>query len=63
VTVFAIMAAILDQELQERGVLWMGRADFEAIIHRVVGDSAALANESVTAPFNVEKIEQGPSAR
>jgi len=63
VTVFAIMAAILDQELQERGVLSMGRADCEAIIHLVVGDTAALANESLTAPLNVEMIEQEPSSR
>ena len=41
-TVFAIMAAILDRELQER-VLSIGGADCEAIIRRVVGDTAALA--------------------
>ena len=62
-TVFAIMAAILDQELQERGVLSMGRADCEAIIRRVVGDTTALANDSLTAPVDVEMIEQEPGSR
>ena len=57
-TVFAIMAAILDRELQERAVFSIGRANCEAIIHRVVGDTAALANESLTAPLNVEMIER-----
>ena len=51
-TVFAIMAAILDRELQERGVFSIGRADFEAIIRRVVSDTA------LTAPLNVGFIEQ-----
>jgi hypothetical protein len=32
-------------------------------IRRVVGDSAALANESLTAPLNVEMIEQEPGSR
>lgn len=49
-TVFAIMAAILDRELQERAVFSIGSADREAIVRRVVGDTAALANESLTAP-------------
>jgi hypothetical protein len=62
VTAFAIMVAILDHELQERGVS-IGRADCEAIIRRVVGDTAALANESLTAPLNVEMIEQEPGSR
>jgi hypothetical protein len=51
VTVFAIMAAILDRELQERGVFSIGRIDCEAIIRRVVGDTAALADVSLTAPL------------
>jgi hypothetical protein len=63
VTVFAIMATILDRELQERGVFSIDRADCEAIIRRVVGDTAALANESITAPLNVEMIEQEPGSR
>jgi hypothetical protein len=32
-------------------------------IRRLVGDSAALANESLTAPLNVEMIEQEPGSR
>jgi hypothetical protein len=63
VTVFAIMAAILDRELQERGFFSIGRAVCEAIIRRVVGDTAALANESLTAPLNFEMIEQEPGSR
>lgn len=63
VTVFAIMAAILDRELRERAVFSIGRADCEAIIRRVVGDTAAPANESLTAPLNVEMIEQEPGSR
>jgi hypothetical protein len=63
VTVFAIMAAILDRELQERAVFSIGRADCEAIIRSVVGDTAALANENLTAPLNVEMIEQEPGSR
>ena len=47
----------------QRMLVSMGRADCEAIIHLVVGDTAALANESLTAPLNVEMIEQGPSSR
>ena len=62
-TVFAIMAAILDRELQELAVFPIGRADCEAIIRRVVGDPAALANESLTAPLNVEMIKQEPGSR
>ena len=62
-TVFVIMAAILDRELQERAVFLIGRADCETIIRRVVGDTAALANESLTAPLNVEMIEQEPGSR
>ena len=62
-TVFAIMAAILDRELQERAVFSIGSADYDAIIRRVVGDPAALANESLTAPLNVEMIEQEPGSR
>jgi hypothetical protein len=58
VTVFAIMAAILDRELQELAVFPIGRADCEAIIGRVVGHTAALANESLAAPLHVEMIEQ-----
>jgi hypothetical protein len=61
VTLFAIMAAILDRELRERGVFSIGRADCEAIIRRVVGDTVAL--ESLTAPLNVEMIEQEPGSR
>jgi hypothetical protein len=49
-TAFAITAAILDRELQERGVFSIGCADCEAIIRRAVSDTAALANESLTAP-------------
>jgi hypothetical protein len=63
VTVFAIMAAILDRELQERGVFSIGRADCEAIIRRVVGDTAALANESLKASLKVEMIEREPGSR
>jgi hypothetical protein len=63
VTVFAIMATILDRELQERAVFSIGRADCEAIIRRVVSGTAALANESLTAPLNVETIEQEPGSR
>jgi hypothetical protein len=63
VTVFAIMAAILDRELQERAVFSIGRADCEVIIRRVVGDTAALANESLTAPLNFEMIEQEAGSR
>ncbi len=62
-TVFAIMAGILDRELQERGVFSIGRADCEAIIRRVVGNGTALANESLTALLNVEMIEQKPGFR
>jgi hypothetical protein len=61
--VFAIMAAILDRELQERAVFSIGHADREAIICRVIGDTAALANESLTAPLNVEMIEQELGSR
>jgi hypothetical protein len=63
VTVFAIMATILDRELQERGGFSTGRADCETIIHCVLGDAAALANESLTAPLNVEMIEQESGSR
>jgi hypothetical protein len=63
VTVFVIMAAILDRELQERDVFSIGGADCEAIIRRVVADGAALANESLTAPLKVEMIEQEPGSR
>lgn len=62
-TVFAIVAAILDRELQVRAVFSSGRADCETIIRRVVGCAAALANESLTAPLNVEMIEQEPGSR
>ena len=62
-TVFASMAAILDRELQERAVFSIGGAECEAIIRRVVGDAAALTNESLTAPLNVEMIEQKPGSR
>ena len=56
-TVFAIMAAILDRELQERAVFSIGRADCEVIIRRVVGDTAALANEKPhgTAQFRNDR--------
>jgi hypothetical protein len=57
------MAAIIDRELQERAVFSIGGVDCEAIIPRVVGDGAALANESLTAPLNVEMIEQEPGSR
>jgi len=63
VTVFAIMAAILDRELQERGVFSIGRTDCEVIIRRVVGDTAALANESQKASLKVEMIEREPGSR
>lgn len=59
---FAIMAAIRIRELQERAVYSISLADCEAIIRRVVGDTAALANESLTAPLNVEMIEQEPGS-
>ena len=62
-TVFAIMAAIHYRELQERAVFSIDPADCEAIIRRVVGDTAALANESLTAPLDVEMIEQEPGSR
>ena len=57
-----MFAVILDRELQEHGVS-IGRADCKANIRRVVGDAAALANESLTAPLNVEMIEQEPGSR
>ena len=60
---FAIMAAILDRELQERAVFSIGRADCEAIIRCVVSDTAALAKESLTAPLNVGMIEQERGSR
>lgn len=41
----------------------IGGADCEAIIRRVVGDAAALINESLMAPLNVEMIEQEPGSR
>jgi hypothetical protein len=63
VTVFAIMATILDREFQERAVFSIGRADCEVIIRRVVSGTAALANESLTALLNVETIEQEPGSR
>ena len=62
-TVFAIMDAILDRELQDCAIYSIGRADCEAIIRRVICDTAALANESLTAPLNVEMIEQEPGSR
>jgi len=62
VTAFAIMATILDRELQERAVFSIGGADCEAIIRRVVSGTA-LADESLTAPLNVETIEQEPGSR
>jgi hypothetical protein len=62
VTVFAITAAMLGRELQERGVFSIGRADWEAII-RIASDIAALANESLTTPLNVEMIGQEPGSR
>jgi hypothetical protein len=58
VTVFAIMAAIFNRELQECAVCSIGRADGEPIVRRVVDDIAALANESLAAPLHVEMIEQ-----
>jgi hypothetical protein len=60
VTVFAITAAIPDRALQERGVFSIGRADCEAIIRRVVSDTAA---EILTVPLNVEMIEREPGSR
>jgi hypothetical protein len=60
--VFAIMAAIIDRELQERAVFSIGGVDCEAI-PRVVGDGAALAHESLTAPLNAEMIEKEPGSR
>jgi hypothetical protein len=57
------MATILDRELQERAVFSIGRADCETIIRRVVSRTAALANESLTAPLNVETIEQELGSR
>jgi hypothetical protein len=62
VTVFAITAAMFDRELQERGVFSIGRADWKAVI-RIVSDTAALANGSLTTPLNVEMIEQEPGSR
>ena len=59
-TVFAITAAIPDRALQERGVCSIGRADYEAITRRVVSDITAGI---LTAPPNVEMIEQEPSSR
>lgn len=56
-------AAILDCELQERGVFSIGCADREAIIRRVVSDTAALAKESLTTPLNVGIIEQERGSR
>ena len=61
-TVFAIMVAILDRELQKRAVFSIGRADWEAII-RIVSDTAALANGNLTTPLNVEMIKQQPGSR
>ena len=61
-TAFAITTAMLDRELQERGVFSIGRANWEAIIG-IVSDTAALANESLTTPLNVEMIEQEPGSR
>ena len=62
-TVFAIMAAILERELQKCAVFSIGRSDCEAIIRRVVSDTAALANESLTAPLSIEMIEQELGSR
>ncbi|WP_194471254.1 hypothetical protein [Bradyrhizobium sp. CCBAU 51753] len=62
-TVFVVMAAILDRELQERAVFSIGRVDCETIIRSGVGDTAALANESLTAPLNAEMMEQEPGFR
>lgn len=61
-TVFAITAAMLNRELQERGVFSIGRADWEAIV-RIVSDTAALANGNLTTPLNVEMIKQQPGSR
>ena len=61
--VFAIAAAILDRELQERAVSSISHANCETIIRHVVGYAAALATESLTAPLNVEMIEQEPGSR
>jgi hypothetical protein len=55
--------AILDSELQESGVFSIGCADCEAIIRRADSDTAAVANESLTALLNVEMIEQEPGSR
>ena len=63
VTVFAMTGAMLDRELQQRGVFSIGCADCEAIIRRVVSDTAALAKESLTAPLNVGMIEQERGSR
>ena len=57
---FAITAAIPDRALQERGVFSIRRANCEAIIRRVVSDTAA---ESLTALLNAEMIEQEPGSR
>jgi hypothetical protein len=57
--VTALLAAIRDRELQERAVFSIGLADREAII----GDTAAVANESLTAPLNIEMIEREPGSR
>lgn len=62
VTVFAMTGAMLDRELQQRGFS-IGCADCEAIIRRVVSDTAALAKESLTAPLNVGMIEQERGSR
>ena len=61
--VFAIAAAILDRELQERAVSSISHANCETIIRYVVGYAAALTNESLTAPLNVEMIEQESRSR
>lgn len=61
--VFAIKAAMIDRELQKRGAFSIGRTDCEAIIRRVIDDSATLVNESLMAPRNREMIEQEPGSR
>ncbi|VIO69571.1 hypothetical protein CI1B_27770 [Bradyrhizobium ivorense] len=61
-TAFATMAAIIDREPPASAVFLIG-IDCEAIIARVVGDAAALANESLTAPLNVKTIEDEPGLR
>ncbi|WP_375413056.1 hypothetical protein [uncultured Bradyrhizobium sp.] len=44
-TVVDIMAAALDQQLQNRGIFSLGRKDCQAIMARVIEQAAAVAYE------------------